>query len=52
MIEPAKIFYRHLLVERGLSKNTCLAYAGDLDAFLLHCEKRKADPALADAHFI
>ncbi|MCX5784264.1 MAG: tyrosine recombinase [Elusimicrobia bacterium] len=52
MLELAKIFYRHLSVERGLSKNTCLAYAGDLDAFLLHCEKRKTDPAAAEAPFI
>jgi len=52
MIELSKTFYRHLSVERGLSKNTCLAYAGDLDAFLLHCKKCGTAPALAAASFI
>ena len=45
-------FSRHLGMERGLAKNTCLAYAGDTDAFLVYCEARKTDPALAEAPFL
>lgn len=45
-------FQRHLALERGLSRNTCLAYAGDVEAFLAYCERRKTDPALAVPHFI
>ena len=48
----ASEFYRYLTLERGLSRNTCLAYAGDLDAFLEYCETLKSDPLKADAHFI
>ena len=39
-------------MERGLARNTCLAYAGDTDAFLVYCETRKTDPALAEAPFL
>jgi len=39
-------------MERGLSRNTCLAYAGDLDAFLAYCEARKTDPAIAETTFV
>ncbi|HAT73186.1 MAG TPA: site-specific tyrosine recombinase XerD [Elusimicrobia bacterium] len=45
-------FSRHLGMERGLARNTCLAYAGDTDAFLVYCEARKTDPACAEAPFI
>ncbi|OGS46848.1 MAG: hypothetical protein A3J79_14435 [Elusimicrobia bacterium RIFOXYB2_FULL_62_6] len=52
MKELAEAFYRYLTLERGLSRNTCLAYAGDLKAFLDYCEARKSGPLNADAHFI
>ena len=39
-------------MERGLAKNTCLAYAGDTEAFLVYCEARKTDPAKAEAPFL
>jgi len=39
-------------MERGLAKNTCLAYAGDTEAFLAYCEARKTDPALAEPPFV
>ncbi|HBA59293.1 MAG TPA: site-specific tyrosine recombinase XerD [Elusimicrobia bacterium] len=45
-------FQRHLSLERGLSRNTWLAYSGDLEAFLAYCEKRKTDPAQAAATFL
>ncbi|MCX5793524.1 MAG: tyrosine-type recombinase/integrase [Elusimicrobia bacterium] len=45
-------FQRHLALERGLARNTCLAYAGDLEAFLAYCERRRTDPAAAGAQFI
>ncbi|MDP2867051.1 MAG: tyrosine recombinase [Elusimicrobiota bacterium] len=45
-------FSRHLGMERGLAKNTCLAYSGDTDAFLAYCEARKTDPAKAEAPFL
>ncbi len=45
-------FSRHLGIERGLAKNTCLAYAGDAEAFLAYCEARKTDPARAEAPFV
>ncbi len=45
-------FSRHLGMERGLAKNTCLAYAGDTEAFLVYCEARKTDPAKAEAPFL
>jgi len=48
----AEMFYRYLTLERGLSRNTCLAYAGDLKAFLDHCAALKSDPLRADAHII
>ena len=52
MKEPGEAFYRYLTLERGLSRNTCLAYSGDLKAFLDHCAVLKRDPLKADAHFI
>ena len=45
-------FSRHLGMERGLAHNTCLAYAGDAEAFLAYCEARKTDPALAETTFV
>ena len=45
-------FSRHLGMERGLALNTCLAYAGDLEAFLAYCEAGKTDPARAETPFI
>lgn len=45
-------FSRHLGMERGLAKNTCLAYAGDAEAFLAYCEARRTDPALAEPPFL
>lgn len=39
-------------MERGLAKNTCLAYSGDVEAFLAWCEAGKTDPALAEAPFL
>lgn len=45
-------FSRYLGMERGLSRNTCLAYAGDAEAFLAYCEARKTDPALAEPPFV
>jgi integrase/recombinase XerD len=39
-------------MERGLARNTCLAYTGDTEAFLAYCEARKTSPALAEAAFI
>jgi integrase/recombinase XerD len=48
----ASEFYRYLTLERGLSRNTCLAYAGDLGAFLEYCEALKSDPLKADAHSV
>lgn len=45
-------FYRYLTLERGLSRNTCLAYAGDLGAFLEYCEALKSDPLKADSHSV
>jgi integrase/recombinase XerD len=49
---PAAEFYRYLALERGLSGNTCRAYAGDLGAFLRYCEVLKSDPLKADARFV
>lgn len=45
-------FYRHLSLERGLSKNTCLAYAGDVGRFLKYCLQNSRDPAAADNLFL
>ena len=45
-------FARYLGMERGLSGNTCSAYAGDAEAFLAYCEARKTDPALAEPPFV
>ncbi len=45
-------FSRHLGMERGLAKNTCLAYAGDAEGFLAYCEARRTDPALAEPPFV
>ena len=49
---PAADFYRYLTLERGLSRNTCLAYAGDFSAFLAYCAGLGKDPLTVDAHFI
>jgi len=48
----SEAFYRHLSFERGLSKNTCLAYARDAEHFLEHCRRNKKDPARADNLFL
>lgn len=45
-------FSRYLGMERGLAKNTCQAYSGDVEHFLAHCEARKSDPVLAEPTFI
>ncbi len=52
MKELSKLFFRHLSNERGLSDNTCLAYAGDIDSFGIYCEIRKIDIKKADAAII
>ena len=52
MREPALDFHRYLTLERGLSRNTCQAYAGDLNAFLGHCSALGIDPLKADSHAI
>ncbi len=48
----AEDFARYLGMERGLAKNTCLAYAGDAESFLAYCESRRTDPALAEPTFV
>ena len=52
MRELSKVFFRHLSNERGLSKNTCLAYSGDIDSFGVYCDIRKIDIKKADAFVI
>ncbi len=52
MRELASDFHRYLTLERGLSRNTCQAYAGDLNAFLGHCEELGIEPLKADSHVI
>lgn len=52
MQELASEFQRYLTLERGLSANTCLAYAGDLNAFLEHCAVLSIEPLKADSHII
>jgi integrase/recombinase XerD len=52
MKELASDFYGYLTLERGLSRNTCLAYAGDLSAFLEYCEALAVDPLKADSHAV
>src|SRR3989339_796786 len=48
----AEDFSRHLGLERGLARNTCLAYSGDVEAFLAYCEARGTDAARAAAPFL
>ena len=48
----ASDFYRYLTLERGLSRNTCLAYAGDFGAFQEYCAGKGQDAVKADVHFI
>lgn len=38
--EPVERFLAHLRLERGLSRNTALAYRRDLSTFLAFCERR------------
>jgi len=45
-------FSRYLGMERGLAKNTCQAYSGDVEHFLAHCEARKSDPVLVEPTFV
>jgi len=52
MEHNAEAFGRHLSLERGLSRNTCLAYAGDLKAFLGYCSAAGLDPLKADARAV
>lgn len=44
MNELSESFFRYLSVERGLSANTCLAYAKDAGFFVSYCEIRKKNP--------
>lgn len=48
----AEDFRRHLALERGLALNTCLAYAGDIEAYLAYCDLRKTAPASAEVQFV
>ena len=43
-------FLKHLSLERGLSRNTCLAYASDLGDFLRWLEGK--DPLKADSRLL
>ena len=52
MLPQAEDFRRHLELERGLAKNTCLAYTGDINAYLAYCGARKTDPSAAEAQFV
>ena len=44
-------FRSFLALERGLSENTCSAYAGDADAYIEWCAAQGADPLKAEAPF-
>lgn len=50
--EAADSFFRHLSLERGLSKNTCLSYRGDVRDFLVYCAAKKADPVASAPEFL
>ena len=52
MKELSKVFFRHLSNERGLSKNTCLAYSRDINSFYVYCGIRKIDIKKADAFIV
>lgn len=52
MKELSKVFFRHLSNERGLAKNTCLAYARDINSFGVYCDIRKIDIKKADAAIV
>ena len=41
-----------MALERGLSENTCSAYAGDIEQYLQYCDKKKTDPLLAEIPFV
>src|SRR3989339_737712 len=47
-----KSFHRHLALERGLARNTCLAYAGDIGQYFRYCGAAGQDPAVAGSEFI
>jgi len=49
---PAEEFKRYLALERGLSRNTWLAYAGDVSAFMEYCASRGVKPEKADSKLI
>ena len=49
MSEPLETYLRHLMLERGLSKNTLSAYRNDLSKFFTHLEKSGVDPVLASS---
>lgn len=48
----ASRFRSYLVLERGLSDNTCSAYAGDAEAYLSWCEAKRTDPLKAEAPFL
>ncbi|MBI4655590.1 MAG: tyrosine recombinase [Elusimicrobia bacterium] len=52
MNEAVDFFLRHIQAERGLAKNTCLAYYRDVKAFAGWCGKKKKDLLSADGAFI
>ena len=52
MHELASRFRSYLVLERGLSDNTCSAYAGDAEAFIAWCESRKTDPVKAESTLV
>ena len=52
MKELSKVFFRHLSNERGLSRNTCLAYSSDINSFDVYCDIRKIDIKKADASIV
>jgi integrase/recombinase XerD len=52
MKELSTVFFRHLSNERGLSRNTCLAYSRDVNSFDVYCDIRKIDIKKADAAIV
>lgn len=49
MSEPLETYLRHLMLERGLSKNTLSAYQNDLGKYFSYLAKRKVDPLSASS---
>lgn len=52
MQQLAGRFRAYLALERGLSKNTCSSYAGDIELFINWCCQQGADPLLATAELL